>query len=234
MSFVEELYPKQKRLNEIIRKPGCFAEAQELFLAIHAAVHFTTDGRRATVMDRLWGKLGRADFAVMPTKKDVTIAWNLWHITRIEDLTVNFLVNGTGQQLNDDWQMRLGVQVTDTGNAMTDEEIMVLSRSVHPDELKAYRTAVGKNAQRILAELKPEDMKRKADASGIEQIRKAGGVTEHPESLWLLDFWGRKDVAGIITMPVTRHQLGHLNDCFGLKDKIEKKKSFYISHADNM
>lgn len=37
-------------------------------------------------------------------------------------------------------------------------------------------------------------------------------------------FLGKKNVAGIILMPGTRHQIGHLNDCINLKEKIDKKK----------
>jgi len=54
-----------------------------------------------------------------------------------------------------------------------------------------------------------------------------GGVLNNSDSIWLLDFWGKKDVAGIILMPITRHQIVHLNDCFNLKQKIDKKKTFY-------
>ena len=30
-------------------------------------------------------------------------------------------------------------------------------------------------------------------------------------------------------MPGTRHQIGHLNDCINLKEKIDKKKDYYKS-----
>ncbi len=52
---------------------------------------------------------------------------------------------------------------------------------------------------------------------------KEGGVLEHPESSRLLEFWGKKDVAGIILMPITCHQIVHLSDCIKLKQKIKAK-----------
>lgn len=229
MSFVAELYPLQKRLNDIIRVPERFSEARELCLALHASVHFAQDGAAPTVMDELWRELEPEDFAVMPTVKDVTIAWNIWHITRVEDLTVNCLIAGKKQILDKEWIARLGATAADTGNAMTDDEIMRLSRNLDPDALRAYRIAVGENTRRILSALGPEDMARKADAGGRRKIIDGGGVTDHPESFWLVDFWCRKDIAGLITMPVTRHQLGHINDSFKLKEKIKKRKSpFYM------
>lgn len=42
-------------------------------------------------------------------------------------------------------------------------------------------------------------------------------LTQAPDSHWLLDFWARKRVAGLLLMPITRHQLVHLNACFMLK-----------------
>jgi len=62
------------------------------------------------------------------------------------------------------------------------------------------------------------------DVTIIQRILKEGGVTTHPDSIWLLDFWGKKDVAGLLMMPVTRHQVGHLSDCIRLKGKIRKMK----------
>jgi hypothetical protein len=230
MSYVAELYPLQKRLNETIRNAEKFGEARELFLELHASVHFAPVGQEPTALDRLWETLEREEFAVMPTVRDVTIAWNIWHVTRIEDLTVNYLIDGRDQLLDKAWLNRLGTSFADTGNAMSDEEIMCLSRSLNPAELKEYRIAVGENTRRILSGLRPEDMKRKAHAGGRAKIIGSGGVTGHPDSIWLVDFWGRKDVAGLIAMPVTRHQLGHINDSFGLKDKIHKKKTpFYMA-----
>ena len=37
--------------------------------------------------DNLLFDLRREEYALMPTNKDETIAWVLWHIARIEDLT---------------------------------------------------------------------------------------------------------------------------------------------------
>ena len=54
------------------------------------------------------------------------------------------------------------------------------------------------------------------------------GVTRQEESFWLLDFWGKKDVAGLLLMPPTRHVMLHLNDCFRWKEEIRTKKKFFL------
>jgi hypothetical protein len=40
----------------------------------------------------------------------------------------------------------------------------------------------------------------------------------------LLDFWGKKNVARIIMMPITRHQIVRVNDSLKLRIKFEGKK----------
>ena len=229
MSIAPDWNARQARLREIIKKPELFDEARVLMLSMHSSVHFSEPGSPQTLMDTVWDGLKPEDFSGMPTPKNATIAWDIWHITRIEDLTVNILIDGAEQILDDGWLNRLGTAVTDTGNAMTDDEIIALSRGLDVETLKEYRIETGRRTQRILTGLSAGDMKRKVDASGLEKIRREGGVTGHPDSRWLLEFWGRKDVAGLILMPVTRHQLGHLNDCENLKKKLHTGKSPYRS-----
>lgn len=225
MSIASEWNIQQKRLKELISKKETFDSAKELYLSMHKYLHFSDNDD--TLMNQLWKNLNTKDFSIMPTAEDVTIAWNIWHITRIEDLTVNILLNNSEQIYNKEWKRKMNVSVNDTGNAMTDDEIMELSRNMNIEVLKEYRKAVGNQSQNILSKLVFEDMKRKVESKNIEKILKEGGVTEHPDSIWLLDFWGRKNVAGIILMPGTRHQIGHLNDCINLKEKIDKKKDYY-------
>jgi hypothetical protein len=229
MSITSEWNAKQKRLTETIRNSDLFDEAKSLFLDMHSSVHFAQmSGRKeATLIDWLWDGLQKNEFAIMPGEKDVTIAWDIWHITRIEDLTINILINENNQILNDEWLAKLHTHVTDTANAMNDDEIMDFSKSINIGALKEYRIAVGLQTQKIFSKLKSEDMKRKIKSEGLTRIFEEKGVLEHPDSIWLLDFWKKKDVAGIILMPITRHQIVHINDGFNIKQSILKKKKLF-------
>ncbi|HGM3526078.1 TPA: hypothetical protein ACKORX_000403 [Clostridioides difficile] len=72
-------------------------------------------------------------------------------------------------------------------------------------------------------------MKRKVSPIDLERILVTGGVIKHEDSIWLLDFWGNKDIAGILLMPSTRHVILHLNDCCKWKKYFRTKKKFYRS-----
>ena len=224
MSLIQDWNPKQAALKDALAKPEMFEEAIRLCLELHESVHAAdmSGAEKPTLFDELWRGLTRTAFEAMPTEKDVTIAWNIWHIARIEDLTANILIADSEQVLSDERLKKLGVAVRDTGNAMTDDEILNLSRSLDMDELRDYRTAVGKRTREIVSGLSVTEFKRKMKPESVRRILAEGGVTEHKDSIWLLDFWGKKTVAGILLMPITRHQIMHISDSFKLKERLAK------------
>lgn len=226
--FGEGLSEKHKQLSTVIRKKDYLEEAKELFYDIHSKLHLSEmSGTATNEVDMLLSDLQRNEYSIMPTIKDETIAWVLWHTARIEDLTINFLVAEGNQIFNSDWQKRLNVRITDTGNALTDEQIIDLSQSINIKELLNYRNEVGRKTRDIVKLLSTHDIKRRVSSENLNKISECGGVTSHPDSIWLLDFWGKKDVGGILLMPPTRHIMLHMNDCCKWKIQIRSKRRFY-------
>lgn len=43
----------------------------------------------------------------------------------------------------------------------------------------------------------------------LQKVKEKGAVLE--EAHWLLNFWGKKKIAGIVLMPLTRHLMVHIN-----------------------
>lgn len=226
--FGSGLSEMHKELNTIIRKPDRLADAKRLFFELHSKLHLSSmTGTQKNDVDYLLNDLEPCEYRIMPTSKDETIAWVIWHIARIEDLTMGILVADGNQIFNDEWKMRLNVSISDTGNALTDDEIMAFSRQLNIEELLAYRNAVGQRTWDIVGLLSVGEMKRKVSLHGVESVMYAGGVTSDENSRWLLDFWSKKDVAGLLLMPPTRHVILHLNDCCKWKRHIrEGKKCF--------
>ncbi|HBE87093.1 MAG TPA: DinB family protein [Lachnoclostridium sp.] len=226
--FGEGLSDAHKALNKIIRKEDEIEQAKALFLNLHRELHLSevSEGVENEV-DRLLGDLKADEYAIMPTGKDETIAWVLWHIARIEDLTMGILVGGGNQLFDDGWKQRMNSPITDTGNSLSDGEIMDLSRKINVTELLHYRNEVGIRTRNIVKNLSSADMRTKVPSSGLDKILSEGGVTKQEDSVWLLDFWGKKDVAGILLMPPTRHIMLHLNDCCKWKEYIRTKKRYH-------
>ena len=126
---------------------------------------------------------------------------------------MNILVVGNVKLFDAEWKKRLNAPISDTGNALTDDEIMELSRELGIEALLAYRNAVGARTREIVTSLSAGDMKRKVSPQGLDAIRQAGGVTDQEDSLWLLDSGGHKDVAGLLPIPPPSLVILPPNDC---------------------
>ena len=144
--------------------------------------------------------------------KNENIIWNLWHIMRIEDLIVNILICEKESILNEKLKNELNISITDTGNSLTKEEIKKFAKNINIKKLKYYSNKISKNTINLIKRLKAEDIKRKINKINLEKIINGCGVTK--DNLWLIDYWGKKDIAGLLLMPLSRHIIVHLNQCY--------------------
>ncbi len=211
-----------KELRKIILKPDKIQESKSLALSLHSMVHLSimSGVDKKTFEDELWRGLDENTFRTSQNQKGRTIAYGVWHCTRIEDITMNLLVAGDKQIFNrENWKEKINSNITDTGNAMSEDDIMEFSKNINIQELKNYRIEVGRRTRDIVKNLSTQDMKRKFDKHRLQRILDERAVLDVKASNWLIDFWGRKNVAGIILMPMTRHQVIHINESLSAKKK---------------
>ena len=160
MDSKREIWNSQHNLlKSIIMKLDKFDETIKLCLDQHSMVHDSEMSQTSVVTfeDELWDGLDEITFRTMPTAKDeATIAWCLWHSTRVEDITMNVLVEGGTQVINtNNWLIKMNVRIRDTGNAMTNEEILDFSSGIDIQELKDYRKNVGERTREIIKRFEP-------------------------------------------------------------------------------
>ena len=187
--------PKQAKLKSIILKPENFKEAIELAIQLHSLVHSkeVSASKADTFYDEVLDGVSDKCFKKITYDKSRTFAYNIWHITRIEDICSNILIAKDEQVINTSrWIDKLNCTIIDTGNALTAEEIADFSEKIDRKQLLEYRVAVGKKTQRILNQLKPEEMKRKVNPLSLERVIDEGAVSSEEEAIWLVDFWGEK------------------------------------------
>ena len=221
-NFIKVYDEKIEELRKLTKAAKSFETAMQLALNVHAMTHtgVVSDSLSATYVDELINGLKDHDFIVMPTEKDETIAWHLWHIARIEDIVGNLLIAKQPQIFNEQWMKRMNVSVKDTGNAMSDEEIIKLSIEIDKKELINYRNTVGTGTRKIIKNLSYSDLKRKPEQQDLQRIVAEGGLTEDKNSIWLKDFWGRLTIGGTVLLPLTRHHMMHLPDSYRIKETI--------------
>jgi hypothetical protein len=224
-SITKDWNPKQARLRSIIKKADDFQEAIDICLNLHSIVHMpeVSESGEFSFLEEVLSNVSDEGFKnYSSSNKGRTMAYNIWHITRIEDICANILIADDAQVFNTgSWLEKTGSTVTDTGNALTAEEIAEFSAKINREELMNYRAAVGKKTREIIKNLTPADMKRKMKEESIKRILDEKSVSEKPDAVWLVDFWGKKMVAGLLLLPITRHHVTHINDCLKIKKKIK-------------
>jgi len=217
---------RQTYLREIILKPDKFAEAVKVCLEQHSMVHSSemSGANIETFEDELWKGLDDTAFRSAVGVKGRTVAYGIWHSSRIEDITMNVLVACSNQVIDsDNWLSRINSSIYDTGNEMNAGEIFEFSKKINMQELRNYRIAVGRRTRELIQGFKPVDLKRRFDDTSLEKIFDIGAVSRDKAASWLVDFWGRKNVAGILLMPATRHHVVHINESLNAKSKAYNK-----------
>ncbi len=94
---------RQKLLRQALSKPETHAAALALFLEQHAAVHArTVSGANGWNFEaEVWEGLDEAAARRVPPGQEHSIVWCLWHLARIEDATMNLLLAGASQALDE-------------------------------------------------------------------------------------------------------------------------------------
>ncbi len=218
----KEWNPKQKALKSFLSNND-EKKAVALCLQMHSQLHDSQLTLTAnSYQDILVNDLSEMCFRHMPFNSFSSIAWNIWHITRIEDAVCNILVADESQIFCKALKKRMGASLMDTGNAMDIKEAIVFSKAIKMNELLNYRFKVGEKSQKIIKGLSRLDFKKKPHKRQLDRLLKENVIINHKESNWLLDFWSKKTIAGLLLMPITRHQIVHLNNCMKLKAKFMK------------
>lgn len=211
-----------KNLKELFRKSATFDEGKKKFLILHSKLYRSEMSgiKESTFEDYLWEGLTEQIARTAINTKGRTILYGLWHSTRIEDITMNMLIK-QGEQIytKNNFKKMINAGIDHTGNSLSPEQILAMSSKINIKALSKYRLEVGKTSQTIIRSLSFADLKRKIAKKDIDRILSEGAVDDVPEANWLLDFWGNKNVEGILFMPASRHQLIHLRENFKAKEK---------------
>jgi hypothetical protein len=210
-----------QKLNRLLAK-GDRETAITLFLDLHAMVHAAkaSGSKLFSFEDELLDGLTEAEIRTVPHGGEHSIAWILFHLARIEDITMNMLVVGTPQLFSrDGWAQKMNTTVLHSANRMDDASVARLSAEIDLPCLRQYRIAVARRTRQVVRKLKAEDFKRKVDPVRLQKVLDEGAVT--PEAREIVEYWGNKTVAGLLLMPPTRHCILHLNEGMRIRDKVQ-------------
>jgi hypothetical protein len=198
-------------------------EAIELFMNQHAMVHSATMSKAKlwSFEDEVLQGLTNDQMRCIPAGGEHSVAWVLFHLARIEDITMNLLVAGTPQLfIREGWGQKIKAPILHSANSMDPGAVTALSAQIDIDALRSYRQAVGRRTRQIAKRLKPEQFHQKPEAARLQQVMEEGALL--PEAIGVLQYWSKRTVAGLLLMPPTRHNFLHLNEALRIRQKLKR------------
>ena len=217
--------PEWSELNKAVqiqlKNEATFSQGIETLLAL-----------RQFLMDELLQikeELSKAELSAMPFPKaegyhSKTIAYSVWHIFRIEDIVANSLIQQDKEVLCGSRE-KIGAPIITTGNELVGAEIADFLKSLDSDSLYAYALAVKEKTDTLLKSLSYRDLNRKFNDTDQERLRALQVVSADESAQWLVDFWCRKNIRGLIPMPFSRHWIMHIEASLRMKNKIRKERT---------
>jgi hypothetical protein len=197
-------------------------KAMAMFMEQHAALHSAEmSGAGAwSYEDEIMHALSEEQARCIPRGEEHSIAWVLWHLARIEDVTMSLLAAGESQLLHvENWLARLQAPFEHTGNAMDVQAVAGLSAALDIATLRAYRMAVGRRTREIAAGLPPQQLKQKVEPARIQRLLDEGCVLDEAHSV--VEYWSKRSIAELLLMPPTRHCFIHLNEASRIRQRIQ-------------
>ncbi len=214
------LNQRQSELRQVMLDFDQHETAMRLFLQQHARLHAArvSGGGSWSYEDQILDDMNQDQIRQIPQGGDHSVAWCIWHLARIEDVTMNMLVAGRPQLLRkENWLERMRVDVRHSGNAMDAGETAAHSMAIDIEALRDYRRAVGRCTREIVQQLQPGDLKKRVDAGRLARVIEEQAVQEAARGV--VDYWSRRSIAGLLLMPATRHNLVHLNEAMRIKER---------------
>lgn len=176
-----------------------------------------------SIYDYIFTACNNEDFTKMPLAADKTIAYYLYHLTRIEDITSNTLIAATEQIFfAKNYDKLLNSPIITTGNEISRDKLVEFSTMLDINQLRTYTTDVLTNTNNIIKDMSYEESKTKVSDERKTKLLKLHTVSDDENAFWLVDYWCNKTFAGLLLMPFSRHQMLHLDGCLRIINKIKK------------
>ena len=207
-----------KEMQLLLRKKDAFSDGIEACLKLRNTL--------SDAVQELCGRLSDEQYSLMPYPNAKgyhckTIAYSIWHMARIEDITAHTLIVNDKQVLfKGSHSEEIGSPIITTGNELVGDEIVTFSKGLNIAGLLRYAGDVRASTDELLRDLSFDDTKRGFDDEDRRRIIASRCVSEDENAVWLIDYWCGKDVSGIIRMPFTRHLIMHIEAMMRIARKI--------------
>lgn len=132
----------------------------------------------------IWEYVPDEMMRIRPYPRTNSIAWNLWHLTRAEDVGLNRFIADRTQVLDDgSWAEKMNIPWRHHGTEMTFAEVDELNQRIDLDALHGYSQAVQARTRTIVATLEETDLDAVMEENKLRHLMVDEGVAHsHPEA----------------------------------------------------
>jgi hypothetical protein len=142
-------------------------------------------------LDGIWRDVSFDLMRQRPHPRVNSLAWILWHLTRVEDAGLNRFVVDRPQILDEGpWMERMNVPLRHHGSGMTLAEVDELSQRIDLAVLRAYAQAVEARTRAIVATLRPELLDETMDADRLRLLLVDEGLAHSNPEGFLQNYLG--------------------------------------------
>jgi hypothetical protein len=150
-----------------------------------------------------------------------SVAWLVWHATRVEDAAASRFVSDQPQVLAEgDWRHRLGVDRRDVGSGMTGDDVQSLSARIDPTALRGYARAVADRTRSVAGSLAPAAWEEIVSPERVHRVVADEGLLVDA-GRWVEEFWAKGHSRGWYLLQTgLLHPYGHWFEAMATRGQL--------------
>jgi hypothetical protein len=188
-------------------------DALGLFRQRYDAIH-------GAFVDELFAGLTDAQARSRPHDLN-SVAWLVWHATRVEDAAVSRFVGDRPQVLVEgDWDRRLGADRRDVGSGMNDAEVDALDARIDTAALRSYARAVADRTRSVVDSLASSAWDEVVPPERVHAVV-ADEALLVEAGRWVEKFWARGHARGwYLLQTALLHPYGHWFEALATRGQL--------------
>lgn len=219
----KEWSEKNKQFQQLVAKQASYKDAIALLIELR--------GELMRQIEQIFGEYPAEALCRKPFSGDEgyhtkTLAYSVWHIFRIEDITAHTLLKNDEQVFfSQGFDKSIGAEIITTGNELHGEAIAEFSKKLDMAALLNYAQRVMQSTNEIMLGLEYAQLKRKFTDSDRQRIVDSHCVSADESAAWLIDYWCGKDIRGLMKMPFSRHWIMHIEAMLRITSKLQSVRA---------
>ena len=160
----------------------------------------------------MWEMVPSEKMRQRPHSKVNSIAWNLWHMARVEDAGLNRFVVDRPQVLDENaWMERMQIPWRHHGTEMSLTEVDTLSQKIDLAALHAYSLAVQARTREIVSTLTLSGLEARMEEDHLRKIIINEGLAHSNAEGFIRNYLGWSKSKCLLTFGLT-HSFQHIGE----------------------